>query len=430
MERRERSVPTNGKIAFNRYDVAADAGSVFTINPDATIEHQVGTTGNTNCAGWSPDGSKILVCEFISGGARPVTANPDGSGATVFGQYPQMSLACSFWSPNGARFLCSGSDANAADNGLYTLRSSDGGDLSRVTVTPDTYSDYAIGYSRDGSRILFNRVTDADQNALYTVNPNGTGLLRITPPRLSVVDLGFFDAVSADWSPDGSHVTFAASWKAPPGRQTALFVVNAHGTGLRQITPSGLGALSAQWSPNGELIAFTSKRLDGMPLPQVWVVHPDGTSRTELTFPTNGDSSLAPVWSPDGTTAPLPATAARWARFVDGECKRPHQLEAHEHTSGLAKLLHVGDGTHLLTVDRAPAGRCLGVPPGAQSLRPVERVEAAMPTFFVECYRPGITKEQADEALATIARQQALTPPTAYVHSLASWCRQTEWPSS
>jgi hypothetical protein len=34
--------------------------------------------------------------------------------------------------------------------------------------------------------------------------------------------------------------------------------VNADWTGLRQITPSALGALSAQWSPNGALIAFTS----------------------------------------------------------------------------------------------------------------------------------------------------------------------------
>jgi hypothetical protein len=33
-------------------------------------------------------------------------------------------------------------------------------------------------------------------------------------------------------------------------------------------------------------------------------------------------------------------------------------------------------------------------------------VEAAMATYFVECYRPGITREQGVEALAMIAQTQ------------------------
>ena len=48
-----------------------------------------------------------------------------------------------------------------------------------------------------------------------------------------VIDLGFFDRVGADWSPDGSQVAFAAFLH----RHLGLFVVNADGTGLREITP-------------------------------------------------------------------------------------------------------------------------------------------------------------------------------------------------
>jgi Tol biopolymer transport system component len=61
-----------------------------------------------------------------------------------------------------------------------------------------------------------------------------------------VIDLGFFDRVGADWSPDGSQVAFAAF----SHRHLGLFVVNADGTRLRQITPPGLGAVSA---PAGSL---------------------------------------------------------------------------------------------------------------------------------------------------------------------------------
>ncbi len=90
------------------------------------------------------------------------------------------------------------------------------------------------------------------------MNPDGTGKLRLSPPGLSVIDLGFFDRVGADWSPDGSQVAFAAQKLSRNRFKTALFVVNADGTGLRQIGPPGLGAISAQWSPNGALIAFSS----------------------------------------------------------------------------------------------------------------------------------------------------------------------------
>jgi TolB protein len=125
---------------------------------------------------------------------------------------------------------------------------------------------------------------------------------------LSVVDLDYFDSVSADWSPDGSRVTFAANWRTGHGSQNAVFVVNADGTGLRQITPSGVGGRSAQWSPNGQWIAFTSKtRADR----QVWVVRPDGTRLRELTFPIGGSVSFTPVWSPDSSQLLFQSNAQR-----------------------------------------------------------------------------------------------------------------------
>lgn len=293
----------NGKIAFTNYDVELDAHRCSTINPDGTQEHQVGT-GQVDCGTWSPDSSKILASVNPSGNARPATANPDGSDFTVLDHYPHLDqdLNCYLWSPDAARFLC-GSDrgGNRADNGVYTLRSSDGGDLTRVTVTPKGYDDIALGYSPDGSRILFDRDSrHTDLGDVFTVNPNGTGLLRLNPPRLRTVDSEF--GFNADWSPDGSRVVFQAYWKVSTsnGSQSALFVVNADGTGLHRITPFGLGARhGADWSPDGRLIAFATRFHNAHP--QIWVVHPDGTGLREVTQPTHGDISVGPVWSPDST---------------------------------------------------------------------------------------------------------------------------------
>jgi TolB protein len=189
--------------------------------------------------------------------------------------------------------------ANPADAGLYTVLSSDASDLVRVTATPPNSYEIGYGYSPDGTRILFARFDQSGgHGTLFSVKPDGSDPLQLNPPGLAVIDLDFFDRVGADWSPNGSQVTFAASKVLPSGRAdgTALFVVNADGTGLRQITPTPLGALSAQWSPDGHLIAFS-----GGGQPQTWVVRPDGTGLTQVTSPAGGYISISPVWSPDST---------------------------------------------------------------------------------------------------------------------------------
>ena len=91
-------------------------------------------------------------------------------------------------------------------------------------------------------------------------------------------------------------MTFAAFSQ----KGSAVYVVDEDGTGLRQITPSGLGARSAQWSPDGGLIAFSTPFANPQH-PQVWVVRPDGRGLREVTYPASGTSSFAPIWSPDSS---------------------------------------------------------------------------------------------------------------------------------
>jgi TolB protein len=121
-----------------------------------------------------------------------------------------------------------------------------------------------------------------------------------------VVDLGFFDRVGADWSPDGTQVTFAAHDRSGSRFDTAVYVVNADGSDLRRITPPGVGGLSAQWSPDGERIAFTVGERIAFTggccgLPSVWTIRPDGSGLREVARPANHGGFGTPVWSPDST---------------------------------------------------------------------------------------------------------------------------------
>jgi Tol biopolymer transport system component len=268
----------NGKIVFGQ--VFPNYG--FTIDPDSSDKHQI--AGNTTCNNWSPDGRKVL-CNLWSADdvPQPATANPDGSGFKLLNPNLPLDLFCLAWSPDGARLLChSEGMANPADAGLYTVRSSDAGDLVRVAATPPDGFDNGYGYSPDGSRVLFARYDSEDNGTLLSVKPDGSGAIQLSQ-GLSVLDLDFFDRVGADWSPDGSQVTFASVQKRSSGRgfKSGVFVVNADGTALRRITPSGLDAFSAQWAPNGEWIAFTGVRR----IPEVWIVRPDGTGARKIALP-------------------------------------------------------------------------------------------------------------------------------------------------
>lgn len=290
---------TNGKIVF---------GQVFpnygvTINPDGSEPHEIGPAGSTTCNTWSPDSSKVLCNLWSEDGVQPATANPDGSGFMLLNPNLPLDLFCLNWSPDGSRLLChSQGIASPADAGLYTVRSSDAGDFVRVSTNPPGGFDNGYGYSPDGSRILYARF-DNDHGTLFSVKPDGSDPVQLSPPALSVIDLGFFDRVGADWAPDGSRVAFAAFDQSSRSFKTGLFVVNADGTGLHQITPSGVRALSAQWSPNGALIAFTSCASSprNCGVRQAWVVHSDGTALRQVTPSVNGASFQIPVWSPDST---------------------------------------------------------------------------------------------------------------------------------
>jgi TolB protein len=105
-----------------------------------------------------------------------------------------------------------------------------------------------------------------------------------------------------DWSPDGSHVVLVG-WGQ---NATDLFVLDADGSGLRQLTRSQQRRLadsdwvfSPRWSPDGELIAYLSDRSAFYPM--LWTMRPDGSNPRALVQPRGAlDAVDTFAWSPDG----------------------------------------------------------------------------------------------------------------------------------
>lgn len=280
----------NGKIVVGQ--VFPNFG--FTINPNGSDRHRVGPPGSTTCVGWSPDGDRVLCNLWGTNHVQPATANPDGSDFRLLDPSRKLDLFCLSWSPTGRRLLChSEGMQNPAQAGLYSIRASDGRGLVHVSATPVGGFDIGYGFSPDGSRVLYASFDSNGHGVLYSVGSDGTGKIRLSPRPWFVIDLGFFDRIGADWSPDGSRVVFAAF--NPSLGKTGLFVVNADGTDPDRVAPA-VGAISAQWSPRGNLITFTSccNRI------QVFVVEASGHDLHQLTYAAHGSQSLTPVWSPNG----------------------------------------------------------------------------------------------------------------------------------
>ena len=84
-------------------------------------------------------------------------------------------------------------------------------------------------------------------------------------------------------------------------RTPQLFIINADGTDLRQLTDLTAGACQPAWSPD-DWIVFTSpcpEELDEYPGSNLWLIRTDGSDLQQLTTSVHGDYD--PNWSPDGT---------------------------------------------------------------------------------------------------------------------------------
>jgi WD40 repeat protein len=209
-----RSASPNGKIVYGTISPGPGLPSLgVTIDPDGTDATPIGPPNNTICLSWSPTGDKVLCNvwpdpDVLDIPPRPATANPDGSRFNYLSHASPDGLFCHVWSPDGSRLLCDG------ERGLYSVRSSDGGDAVRLTAHLPHGLDAAPGYnaygwSPDGKRILIAAIDEQDFGTLFSVRPDGTNPVRLSPLGTSVITLDYFATVGASWSPNSRQVVFA-----------------------------------------------------------------------------------------------------------------------------------------------------------------------------------------------------------------------------
>jgi WD40-like Beta Propeller Repeat len=134
---------------------------------------------------------------------------------------------------------------------------------------------------------LTGRILLSCDEGVFVANADGTGLAELTTRPGPEFD--------AAWSPDGTRVVYRDSRRGI-NQNDEIFVVNADGTGARNVSRDPGNDWGPDWSPDGSTIVFNSDR-EGGPMGG-YLVDPDGSNVRRIVT----DAYVEyPAWSPDGT---------------------------------------------------------------------------------------------------------------------------------
>jgi Tol biopolymer transport system component len=288
-----------GRIMFQRAPGGEVVGEdletdVYVVDAEGSESDVESLFADGGAGQWSPDGSEVSVfCCGDPGMVAHVVDVVTGEVRGVETPDPTLELYCDFgWSPDGERLVCEGYGIDdPSRNGVYSVRASDGGDLTRITSNPDG-GDIPGDYSPDGTRLVFKRFEDDVPTGMFVVDitADGAGVgepQQLTPPGMVLDDTGH----AGRWSPDGEEILFVA--RESEGHHKAIWIVNANGGSPSQLAiapgcggPLGeadsYGCYSPDWSPDGEKIVFTRSEPDGSN-ETIWIVNADGSGLVQVT---------------------------------------------------------------------------------------------------------------------------------------------------
>jgi Tol biopolymer transport system component len=252
---------------------------IFKMNADGSSVQMISNgEGRTTCS-YFLKGGKNVIYASTHGGKKECPPNPDFSKGYVWAVYP--------------------------DYDIYTA-TSDGKGIKPLTRTPGYDAEATV--SPNGKRIIFTSMRDGDLD-LYSMDAKGKNVVRLTN------ELGYDGG--AFYSPDSKMIVYRASH--PTSAEDIkkykdllaqhlivpttfeVWVMNADGTGKRQVTKLNAASFAPFFTPDGKRIIFctnyfaTDQRKRNFDLA---VINVDGTGLERVTYNETFDGF--PMFSPDG----------------------------------------------------------------------------------------------------------------------------------
>jgi TolB protein len=273
------------RLIFQSTRDGVPCDQIFTMRTDGSDLRRVSTgTGRTTCGYFLPGDERILFSsthlaspecpprpDYSRGYVWPVyssydifTARPDGSGLTRITDSSAYDAEATV-GPDGRIVFTSLRDG---DMEIYSMNA-DGSDVRRLTRRPGP--DGGPFFSADGTLIVFRgrelapgpeleeyqrllkdglwRPTGLD---LFVMNADGTGIRQVTDLQGS--------SFAPFFHPDGKRIIFSSNHHDPKGRNFDLYLVNVDGTGLERVTHNDTFDGFPMFSPDGRRLVFASNR--------------------------------------------------------------------------------------------------------------------------------------------------------------------------
>jgi TolB protein len=256
----------------------------YVMNVDGSGLHRVSTgTGKTTCGFFYANDQRILFgSSHVLQQACPVrpdpskgyvwgldpfdiyTAKPDGTDLrrlTSYGVYTAEAVV----SPDGRRIVFT--SLKDGDLDIYTMNV-DGTDVRRLTTTPGY--DGGPWWSPDGTQIAYRawhptdsalvayqsllreRLVRPNRMELWVMNADGSGQRQIT--QLGGANFG------PSWTHDGKHLIFSSNYKQPRSGNFDLYLIALDGSGLEQVTTHDSFDGFPMFSPDGRSLVWASNR--------------------------------------------------------------------------------------------------------------------------------------------------------------------------
>lgn len=265
------------KLIFQATHAPRTCDAQYVMNiADASFTMVSTGTGRTTCGYFLPGDTTILYASTHAAG-RECPPVPDHSQGYVWAIYPSYDIYVARVDGSGIRPLAAGPGYDA-----------------EATVSPR------------GDRIVFTSTRDGDLD-LYSMKTDGSDVRRLTD------ELGYDGGAFYSW--DGASIVYrawhqadstsAAAYKrllaadlVRPSRME-LFVMNADGSGKRQITNNGAANFAPFFHPDNKRIIFASNLSDprGRNF-DLYMIGVDGQGLTRITF--NDTFDGFPMFTRDG----------------------------------------------------------------------------------------------------------------------------------
>jgi len=283
-----------GVIAFARAD------GIYAMHVDGSHVHRlmhirpdsIRWVASIRSLAWSPDGKKLAY--WMRGQIWVMNADGTHNVALVgtpvapLDGYPTMDPESPTWSPDGRQIAYTdGSERRA----LWVMNA-DGSGKHRVAPL-GRYPAVELDWSPSGRQFVFTRWEWGEQvSDLNLMDANGTHMRLLPPGRFS-------GATNPDWSPSGKKIAFTYRGSRA-GIQIA--VLNPSGHDPSRLTTGPAVSFDPAWSPDGRQIAFVREPVghglwSGLRTgSEIYVMNADGTNVRQLTHDRVGEAS--PAWQP------------------------------------------------------------------------------------------------------------------------------------